>query len=316
MSQISYGRTIRLYWVGGVEIGLRKIITEANWLGFKTYNAFHSYQYTNHGTLHYWDLGICSLSGYLLLNFSLHTQYWIIFPQKSIWCPLYLKISSEWHNFGVSGNMGSLDCNPGLPLLQIAYFNVCVINILICLSSRNSLSKSGGVFISIFLVRQRHWLIVSLWLYIWQHNHYLIVVALCETIFTNNTSHTRHHITPIVNIWNCTRVIPLMSLSLSERSSQISPLVPYLIVRWRVLTLVFSLYGIFFRFIFTVIRVRASCRFLNVPQNIWFFWGFTNWGLMCDLDQSSVRYHFLRGPLSIHWLQPDLVFSVLILSLC
>ena len=220
--------------------------------------------------------------------------------------------------------MGSLEYNSGLSLLQSAYLIVHGLNPLIILFSRNILSKSGEVFIVIFPGRLYHclngsmaqWLNGSLWVHIWHNKHDIIVVILCETILTNNKIHTRHHITTPVTIWNCVRFTTLRIISLSGQSSRISLLALHLIVRQRVLILIFGAYIILFKFNFTVIRLRGICSFLDVTQNPWLVWGFTKWSLTCDLVQSSVRYNFFRSPIFVHYLQAVLVFSMFIFSLC
>ena len=88
----------------------------------------------------------------------------------------------------------------------------------------------------------------------------------------------------------------------------ILPFLLNLIVRRRVLPLIFSVYCVFFKFNFIVIRLRGSCSLLNVPQNTFLVCRFINWCLTCDMGQSIARYHLFRGTPSVHFPQMAMIY--------
>ena len=161
-------------------------------------------------------IGMHRISAYLILNVSSNTQYCLIFTQRATRWPIYIKIPSEWYNFGVIGNMGSLYFKTGLSIIQSDYLNVNGLRPWICLFYYHILSNIGRIFIIIILARQCHRINRSLWVHIFQHNHDIIVVYLCEMISTNNSSHTGNHITTPVTSWKYARAIPPRSPPLYE----------------------------------------------------------------------------------------------------
>ena len=148
MCQISSRRTMHVNW-GPLDILFQKRANEANQLDFETKNACHDEQHTDCGTLHYWGVGIHMLSGNSLLNITLHTQYCLIFPQRSIRYPITLKRPSEWNNIGVCGNLGFLDFKPGITPPQSTYLNIHGLKPPIRLFYSYILRNSGGIFIMI-----------------------------------------------------------------------------------------------------------------------------------------------------------------------